>query len=148
MRDLCEAVMSRIVVTCMEHDPVSHAAKAMRDGRTNFVAVTDVTHRVRGVVTDRDLIVRALASGVASDTPIRAIMPGVELVTVMPEDSIETAYQKMLKAGVSRVLVTGRHGIVIGVINRSAIAKRRHSWRTGQTPAPVPSGRQRLGMAS
>jgi CBS domain-containing protein len=142
MQNLCESAMSRIVVTCMESDPVSKVAQLMRDSHTGFVAVTDVTRRVTGVVTDRDLIVRALAANVAADTPIGAILPEGDIVTVMPEDSLQTAKHKMLRAGVSRVLVTGRHGIALGVVDRMAI--QRFERRTGQlAPTSV-----RLGVAS
>jgi signal-transduction protein with cAMP-binding, CBS, and nucleotidyltransferase domain len=142
MQNLCEAALSRIVVTCMESDSVSKVAQLMRDSRTNFVSVTDVTHRVTGVVTDRDLVVRALAASVAADTPIGAILPEEDVISVMPEDSLQTAKQKMLRAGASRVLVTGRHGIALGVVDRAAIL--RFERRTGQvTPTSV-----RLGMAS
>jgi CBS domain-containing protein len=126
----------------MESDPVSRVAQLMRDGHTNFVAVTNVTRRVQGVVTDRDLIVRALAANVAADTPIGAILPERDVVSVMPEDSLQTAKQKMLRAGVSRVLVMGRHGIALGVLDRAAVLRfERHSRKV--LPTVV-----RLGLAS
>lgn len=148
MNNLCDSYMSSIAVTCFEQEPLAHAAQLMRDQHVTFLAITDVTRRVTGILTERDLVTRALAARVPADTPIRAIMSSRPVVAVMPEDSIETARRKMLQTGTSRVLVTGRHGIVLGVIHRGDIARIDRQRRTGLTPEPLRADRHQIGAAS
>jgi CBS domain-containing protein len=149
MSYLCESLMTPVYETCLDTDPVSRAARIMRRQGTNFVAVTEPTHRVVAVLTDRDIAVRALAEGLPADTPIRTILPRQQLVTVMPEDTLQTARRKMIQARVSRVLVTGRYGIVLGVIHRSNIIRneRRLLTDTQQTTTGIDWYR-RIGAAS
>ncbi|MCB9896177.1 MAG: CBS domain-containing protein [Planctomycetes bacterium] len=149
MNYLCESLMTPVYETCLDTDPVSRAAQIMRRQGTNFVAVTEPTHRVVTVLTDRDIAVRALAAGLPADTPIRTIMPRQELVTVMPEDTLQTAKHKMIQARASRVLVTGRYGIVLGVINRSDIVKHEQSLRADTQRVSSGNDRyRRVGVAS
>lgn len=149
MSQLCESVMTGVYETCLESDPLTRAAQIMRDRRTPFVAITEVTHRVIGIVTDRDLAIRALAAGLPPDTPIRAIMRREPFVTVMPEDSLDTVRRKMAELHSSRALVTGRHGIVLGVINKADLLRRVNTTPSGNTPAPtMRSGVRRNGATS
>lgn len=149
MNYLCESLMTPVYETCLDTDPVSRAAQIMQRQGTNFVAVTEPTHRVVAVLTDRDIAVRALALGLPADTPIRAVMPRRQLVTVMPEDTMQTAKQKMNLARVNRVLVTGRYGIVLGVINRSDIVRREHALRVEtQRVTPGTDRHRRVDAAS
>lgn len=149
MNNLCESLMTPVYETCLDTDPVARALRVMRRQRTSFVAVTEPTHRVVAVLTSRELASRALAGGLSADTPIRDIMSRQQFVTVMPEDTVQTARKKMIEAGVERVLVTGRYGIVLGVISRADIATHEQALRPDAPSARLAIDKyRRIGMAS
>lgn len=56
-------------VTCVPATTLQEAAWLMRDEGVGSVIVVD-RGRLRGIATDRDIIVRGIAEGMAPDTPI------------------------------------------------------------------------------
>ena len=148
---LCESIMTEVFETASVQDTVQRAAAIMRDRNVRFVPVLGPTGLV-GTISDRDIVVHLVAGGLGSETPVGTILPQRTVVTVMPEDSVQTAWKKMNNGGVNRVLVVGRHGMVMGAISRgdlvnlqrtrrnttkkvSAESARRHSTRRTNPPA-------------
>lgn len=96
----------------MTHDPVTaetssslvDVAKAMRDHDTGAVIATDAG-KVRGIVTDRDIVVRAIADGRdPGDLRVEDIC-SAQLVTLNPQDRLETAAETMRRHDVRRLPV-------------------------------------------
>ena len=96
----------------MTHDPVTaetssslvDVAKAMRDHDTGAVIATDAG-KVRGIVTDRDIVVRAIADGRnPGEVRVEEICSG-QLVTLNPQDRLETAAETMRRHDVRRLPV-------------------------------------------
>ena len=115
---LCESIMTEVYETCTTRDPIAHAARIMRARKTRFVPVVESSGLI-GLLTDTDVIGLAVAEGLGAETPVGRILPQRPMVTVMPEDSVQTAWKKMNESGVNRLMVVGRHGMVIGAISRS-----------------------------
>lgn len=84
---------------------VIDAAKAMRDGDFGAVLVGDGDH-LSGIVTDRDIVVRALAEkgkeGV--DVKLRDVVSD-DLFTVSPDEPVEEAIEHMRDRALRRVPV-------------------------------------------
>ncbi len=59
----CEELMKRDVVSVSAEDTVQEAARLMREENVGFVPVCDAQHKVVGMLTDRDIVVRAVAEG-------------------------------------------------------------------------------------
>lgn len=133
--------MTEVYDTCTPQDSVSRAAGIMRDRKTRFVAIVESNILV-GMLTDSDVIQNAVAAGLGADTAIRRILPQRPMVTVMPEDSVQTAWQKMNQSGVNRVLVVGRHGLVIGSISRADLVNLQRTRRNTTRRVSGDSGRQ------
>lgn len=90
---------------------VAQAARLMRDHDLGAVLVTD-DGRLRGLVTDRDLVVRSVADGADPEetTVVRACSE--ELVTVGPDDELDLAVRLMREHDVRRVpVVDGEHPV-------------------------------------
>ncbi|MGA4983116.1 CBS domain-containing protein [Streptomyces cellulosae] len=90
---------------------VAQAARLMRDHDLGAVLVTD-DGRLRGLVTDRDLVVRSVADGVDPEetTVVRACSE--ELVTVGADDELDLAVRLMREHAVRRVpVVDGEHPV-------------------------------------
>src|SRR4051812_38688030 len=89
------------------------AAKSMRDRDVGDVLVLD-GEKVRGVVTDRDLVVRGLAENRdVTSTPLSEICSS-DLVTLPPDAGIDEAARVMRERSVRRVpIVEGDRAVGI-----------------------------------
>ncbi len=68
-------IMSDKVISIGQDEPVSAAAKLLRRCNIGAVPVCDDKKRLRGILTDRDIVLRCVAVGAdPRDTPIREIM--------------------------------------------------------------------------
>jgi CBS domain-containing protein len=116
-------VMTSDPTTCQASDSVEDAAKAMRDGEFGAVIVVD-EDRVSGIVTDRDIAIRAVAEGKdPGDTELREVASG-SIETLAPGDSIDDAVQKMRDADVRRLPVV-EDSRPVGIVSLGDLAVKR-----------------------
>jgi len=92
----------------------------MRDGEMGAVPVVD-GGKLIGIVTDRDIVVRAVADGKTADTPIGEVMT-TELFTVTPDDFVFEAIHLMGDKQVRRVPVINNNGELAGIIAMADVA--------------------------
>ena len=115
--------MSRDVQTVTPDQPIREAAQFMLSADAGSMPVLE-GDRLIGMVTDRDIAVRAVAEGRGPDTPVREAMSEQILVCYEDED-IEEVAMKMSDAQVRRFPVLSRDderlvGIVsLGDLSRS-----------------------------
>lgn len=105
-----------IPLTCTLHD----AAIQMRDQHVGALVVTEPgeSNRIVGIVTDRDIVVRAIASGNgAPDTPVAMAMTAGNVAAIDTTADIADAMQMMLTHGVRRLAVIGGLGEIAGVLS-------------------------------
>jgi CBS domain-containing protein len=96
------------------------AARAMRDAGIGDVIVVE-GEEVRGVLTDRDIVVRAIAEGRDPvQTRVGEIMSR-ELTSVAPDDEVEAAIKLMREKAIRRLPVLER-GRPIGVLSLGDLA--------------------------
>lgn len=121
-------IMSVPVIEVFESASVQHAAQVMAAHGTGILVVTDDEGRMRGVVTDRDLLLRSVAVGLdpAALTVSECVSglgsAGGQLVTAHMDDDLEDVIEAMRKAGVHRVLVTQDGIRAAGLISFEEIA--------------------------
>jgi CBS domain-containing protein len=85
----------------------------MRDGDFGVLPVGD-TDNLMGIITDRDIVVHAVAEGMGINTKVKDAMSD-EVIFVNEEDSIDNAAQLMSDYQIRRLPVVdtdGRLGIV------------------------------------
>ncbi|MFJ4989466.1 CBS domain-containing protein [Streptomyces sp. NPDC088732] len=104
------AFMNAPVATVSRGATARQAALRMRDAAVGSVLVTEAD-QVLGVVTDRDLAVRCLASGGDPDTPVSELM-SAPAVTVDITDDVSAAYRAFRRSGVRRLPVVDGHRLV------------------------------------
>jgi len=97
-------VMTRNPVRLSADSSVVDAARAMSDMRIGTVVVMD-GNKPCGIVTDRDITVRAIATGSDPATTKLADISSKELAVVRPDQSIDDVMQMMKAHAVKRVLV-------------------------------------------
>src|SRR5471030_2317249 len=102
-------------------DSIRSATKIMRDGQIGFLPVL-ADGIVLGVVTDRDVVIRAIAGGFdPQTTPVRDIMSR-DPVQIYATDSIEKALEIMATQAIARVVVTDQNGKMVGVLSCGDLA--------------------------
>jgi CBS domain-containing protein len=109
------------VVTADE--PVSHAARIMRDLNVGCVPVVDDKAHLHpsGIITDRDLVVRCLAERHDRDCTVGDHMTAVGLATVTADADLAEVIQLMERNQVRRILVT-EGGRLAGIIAQADLA--------------------------
>jgi CBS domain-containing protein len=115
-------VMTREPVTIGARETLIGAAGLMRDYDIGDVIVTDGERPV-GIVTDRDIIVRAIAEGRELSTPVGEIC-SQELVTVGPDDGTQHVVELMRGKKIRRLPVTD-NGRLVGVVSLGDMAVER-----------------------
>lgn len=114
-------IMARDPKTVSADDPILRAAETMRDEDVGDVVVLDGNGDLRGIITDRDITIRAVAEGKdPANTKVDTICSH-DLTTVSPDDDVENAARTMREAAVRRLPVV-EDGRVIGAISVGALA--------------------------
>ena len=114
-------VMTRRVVYLPGDTMLDEAAQAMRDQSIGDVVVTDGP-TLAGLVTDRDIVVRALAQGLSPQTTTLASIATRELIMIEQSATAEEAVQAMRQRGVRRLLVCDTDRNLVGIISLSDLA--------------------------
>jgi CBS domain-containing protein len=92
-------------VTVPQSAPLTEAAKAMRESDIGDVVVIDDSGKVFGLVTDRDIVIRALADGRdPNQTPVGEIATK-DLVAIPSDSAVERAISLMREKAVRRIVV-------------------------------------------
>lgn len=99
---------------------VRKAAQLMRDGDYGVLPIVNEGGSLVGIVTDRDIVIKAVADGHDSDTPIsRCMTPDPDTV---PKDlPLEQAMTLMSKRQVRRLVVM-EFGRIVGMLSLGDIA--------------------------
>ena len=115
-------VLTPDVVSISATKTVGDAAQLMRQADIGTVVVTE-GGRLVGLVTDRDLVVRVLATGGGPDLPVGQAC-SEDLVTVSPDDDVADAARVMAEHTVRRLpVVSGDR--VVGIVSLGDLAVER-----------------------
>ncbi len=120
----CEELMKRQVQRSAEGESLQQAAEKMASANIGFLPVCDDGGRVVGIITDRDITVRAVARNRAADgTTVGEVMTRA-VVACLAGDDLASAEQRMIQHRVSRIVVQDDGGALCGIISLSDIAER------------------------
>ena len=119
-------------------DSIQNAARIMRDEDTGAVPVVE-NGRPIGMVTDRDIVVRAVADGGQLNRPVREICSGA-VVAATPDMSTREAAQLMSDHQVRRLPVVENERL-IGIVSIGDLAvKEGKDSRWGDTLQNISEG--------
>jgi signal-transduction protein with cAMP-binding, CBS, and nucleotidyltransferase domain len=102
--------------------PIAQAARTMRDRDIGNVLV-EKDGSLCGIVTDRDIVIRAVAEGVSFDRPVGDIC-STDLAYLSPDDSVDDAVRTMTDKAVRRLPVC-EGGRPVGVVSLGDLAVER-----------------------
>ncbi|HEU0055342.1 MAG TPA: CBS domain-containing protein [Longimicrobium sp.] len=122
-RILAWEIMTDNPETVTPETPLAEVARAMRDLDVGILPVVagEEDGRLLGVVTDRDLVVRALADGRDGAATVAECMT-TEVETVGLGHTVREVLNVMKRARVRRVPVTDRDGRLAGIIAQADLA--------------------------
>jgi CBS domain-containing protein len=115
-------VMTPHVVTLPSETTLAEAARTMREQDIGDIVVSGASGPT-GVVTDRDIVVRAVAERCdpASTTIGEILTP--DLITVRPDDTVQSAALLMRDHAVRRVLVCEDDASLVGIVSIGDLAE-------------------------
>jgi CBS domain-containing protein len=119
--------------TCIgENDNLLDAAKRLAELNVGALPICGEDDRLKGMLTDRDIVVKALAKG-KDPASMKAGELGVgdgKTITIGADDSIEEALHTMSDHQVRRLPVIDGHRLV-GIISQADIAKNYDEEKVG-----------------
>ena len=119
--NICD-IMTERVISISEDEPVVAAARLMKQNNIGALPVRDEKGKLKGIVTDRDIVLRCVAANInLQDVRIGEIMSR-NLVTASPFDDAEKAAVKMGESQVRRLPVTD-NGVLVGIVALGDIAR-------------------------
>ncbi len=116
------AIMTGGIETITPHASLAEAAKKMASQDIGSLPVCDEPRRVVGIITDRDITVRAVARGMdPNQTRVEDVMTR-DVLSCSSESEVEDACELMERRQVRRLLVTGQDEVPVGIVSLGDIA--------------------------
>ena len=112
---LVEAILDRKVVTVDRDHTVLRAARLMRDHNVGCIVVVDDKRRPIGMVTDRDIAVKAVAAGLDLESAVDEVMSS-PVYAVSENSLIFDTLREMARRHVHRMPVINRHKKLVGIV--------------------------------
>lgn len=116
----CREIMTANVTTATREMTLRDVARLLREGDMGSVPVIE-GGRLVGIVTDRDIVVRAIAEGKGPETPVAEAMT-TEIYSVRPDDFAFKAVRLMGDKQVRRIPVVEPDGSLAGIISMADVA--------------------------
>lgn len=113
-------LMTRDVQTIVSTAAIAEAAKLMRDGDFGLLPV-GTPERLEGTISDRDIVIRAIAEGKGADTPVAGVM-SAGVSAVREDDTLAEASAQMQKHRVRRLPVLNANGQLVGILSLGDLA--------------------------
>ena len=123
-------VMTGNPTTCEPTATLVDAAKVIAREDIGSVPIVE-NGRLVGMVTDRDIVVRAVAEGRDVTSTTVKDVASKDLVTVTPDDDLDRALQLMGQRQVRRIpVVEGDQ--VVGIVSQADVARAADEEKTGE----------------
>jgi CBS domain-containing protein len=119
-RRRCREIMTSNVTTASREMTLQEIAILMRDRDCGVMPIVE-DRKLVGIVTDRDIVVRAIADGKNAETQIGEAMT-TEIYSVKPDDFVFEAIRLMGDKQVRRIPVINDKGELAGIIAMADVA--------------------------
>jgi len=113
-------IMTSDVVVASPGDSICVAAQRMAECDAGALPVGD-GERLVGVITDRDIAIRAVALRLSPDTPVREVM-SQEVLYCFDEEEVEDVARNMADQQIRRLPVVNRDKRLVGIVSLADLA--------------------------
>ena len=122
----CTDVMTKDVVTCTPENTIAEVARLMKTEDIGPVLIVDneQSKTLVGIVTDRDIVVKAIADGKDVKTTRVGDVMSKKLVTCRADDDVDVAMKAMAQFQLRRIPVVGENMKLLGIISQADVATR------------------------
>ena len=122
----CTDVMTKDVVTCTPENTIPEVARLMKTEDIGPVLIVDneQSKTLVGIVTDRDIVVKAIAEGKDVKTTRVGDVMSKKLVTCRADDDVDVAMKAMAQFQLRRIPVVGENMKLLGIISQADVATR------------------------
>lgn len=127
--------MTRDVCIASPNQTIQDAAKMMSDVDAGVLPVGE-NDRLVGMITDRDIAVRAVAKGMKPDTPVRDVMTS-EVRYCFEDEDTEQVARNMGDQQVRRLPVVNRDKRLVGILSLGDLAVMQGSRPAGEALAEI-----------
>ncbi len=128
-------VMTRDVKLVSPDQPICDAAKTMAECDTGALPVGD-GDRLVGVITDRDIAIRAVGERRSPDTPIGEVMTK-QVLYCFEDESVEHVADNMGQQKVRRLPVVNRDKRLVGIVSIGDLSRKTKPNMTGKAMAAI-----------
>jgi CBS domain-containing protein len=135
-------IMSRDVRVARPQDSIQSVARQMAEIDAGSIPVCD-GERLQGMVTDRDIVVRAVSEGRSFETAVSEVMTS-DVEYCYDDDDIGDAADRMAELKVRRLPVVDRDKRLVGIVALGDIAQRAKDKTTGQTLEEISEPERRV----
>jgi CBS domain-containing protein len=113
--------MTAHVRLCAPNDTIQDAARTMKEMDVGLLPVGE-NDRLVGTITERDIVIRALAAGKGADCPVKdAMSPGIHYC--FDTDTTEKAADKMIEEQVRRLPVLNEQKRLVGIVSLGDLSR-------------------------
>ncbi len=131
-------IMTSGVECADENESLVDAARKMRDMDVGALPICGEDNRLKGMVTDRDIVVRCVAEGRdPQDVRVGELAEG-KPVTIGADDSIDEVLSTMKEHKVRRLPVIDGHDLV-GVVSQADVARNIDESKVGDLVEAISS---------
>jgi CBS domain-containing protein len=123
MAQYLREIMTQNPLACQTNDSIIAAARTMRDGNVGDVVILD-KGQIQGILTDRDIVVRALAEGRDPNRTTVGEICSRELTVLSPGDAVSEAVKVMREKAIRRLPVV-EGGKPVGIVSLGDLAVER-----------------------
>lgn len=118
-----QEVMTKYPITCTPDTTIGAAARFMADADCGALPVIGERDEMPiGMITDRDIVVRAIALGRGSQTPVRECMTS-PAVTLTEDTDLDECIKLLEERQIRRVLVVNNSGHCVGIVAQADVAE-------------------------
>ena len=128
-------IMSRDVTLLNPDQTICVAASLMAEIDAGALPVGE-NDRLVGMITDRDIAIRAVAQGRSADTKVADVM-SKEVLYCFDTDEIDDVARNMGKVRVRRLPVVNRDKRLVGIVSLGDLARNDDATSIGQTVTRV-----------
>lgn len=128
-------VMTRDVKLVSPGQSICDAAKMMAECDAGALPVGD-GDRLVGVITDRDIAIRAVAERKPPDTPVRDVMTA-QVLYCFDDESVEHVAENMGEQQVRRLPVMNRDKRLVGIVSIADLSRKTRPNTTGKAVAAI-----------
>ena len=128
-------IMTRDVRLLSPDQTIREAASLMADIDVGSLPVGD-NDRLVGMITDRDIVIRAVAQGKPADTKVADVM-SKEILYCVDTDEIDDVARNMGKAQVRRLPVVNSDKRLVGIVSLGDLARNDDPATIGRTVTKV-----------